>query len=64
MHKDKPPGWFEFDARSARHAVWMGLLAGILLSFLVHATLVIVRADAGNTRRGMEAAKASIDTTR
>ena len=61
MHKDKPPGWFEFGARSARHAVWMGLIAGLLLSFLVHATLVIARADAGNARRGMDAAKGAID---
>ena len=57
MHKDKPPGLFDFPARSVRHAVWVGLATGFLLSFLAHVGFVIWRADPDGTRRGMEAAE-------
>lgn len=62
MHKDKPPGWFEFNARSVRHAVWMGISCGVALSFVVHFTLMVVaNADTKSKLQGGEAAKVDID---
>lgn len=52
MHKDKPPGLFDFPAHSAQHAIWVGLATGMVLSFLVHASLVITRPDPEGGRRG------------
>ncbi|MEP6809166.1 MAG: hypothetical protein ABI992_02905 [Chthoniobacterales bacterium] len=56
VHKDKPPGFFNFPARSAKHAIWMGLATGVFLSFVAHVVLVIKQADPDGSRRGMEAA--------
>ena len=46
MHKDKPPGIFDFAERSIRHLIGFWLIAGFLLSILVHFGLLLWRADA------------------
>jgi hypothetical protein len=46
MHKDKPPGIFDFAERSMRYLICFWLTAGLLLSFFVHTTLLIWRVDA------------------
>lgn len=59
MHKDTPPGIFDFPRRSVTHGVGVGLIVGILLSAVAHLGLLIWRADANGTeppRAGAEAA--------
>jgi hypothetical protein len=46
MHKDKPPGLFDFAERSIRYLVGFWFTAGLVLSLLVHTGLLIRRADA------------------
>ena len=46
MHKDKPPGLFDFAERSVRYLVGFWFTAGLILSLLVHTGLLIRRADA------------------
>lgn len=46
MHKDKPPGPFDFAERSIRYLVGFWLTAGLVLSMFVHTGLLIWRADA------------------
>ena len=46
MHKDKPPGPFDFAERSIRYLVGFWLLAGLVLSMLVHTGMLIWREDA------------------
>ena len=36
MHKDKPPGLFDFAERSIRYLVGFWFTAGLILSLLVH----------------------------
>ena len=45
MHKDKPPGPFDFAERSIRYLVGFWLIAGLALSLLVHTGMLIWRAD-------------------
>ena len=45
MHKDKPPGIFDFAERSIRHLIGFWLISGFILSVLVHFGLLIWRAD-------------------
>jgi hypothetical protein len=45
VHKDKPPGIFDFAHRSLRHTIGLGLMAGFVLSILVHVGLLICRVD-------------------
>ena len=46
MHKDKPPGLFDFAERSIRYLVGFWFAAGLILSLLVHTGILIRRADA------------------
>ena len=46
MHKDKPPGLFDFAERSIRYLVGFWFTAGLILSLLVHTGILIRRADA------------------
>ena len=46
MHKNKPPGLFDFAERSIRYLVGFWFIAGLVLSLLVHTGMVIRRADA------------------
>lgn len=60
MHKDKPPGIFDFPHRSVGHGVGLGLAFGVLLSFLVHLGFLTMRADPAGAERplaGVEAAQ-------
>jgi hypothetical protein len=45
MHKDKPPGIFDFAQRSIRYLIGFWLAAGLLLSFFVHVGLLVWRVD-------------------
>jgi hypothetical protein len=46
MHKDKPPGPFDFAERSIRYLIGFWLTAGLILSMFVHTGMLIWRADA------------------
>jgi hypothetical protein len=46
MHKDKPPGPFDFAERSIRYLVGFWLTTGFVLSILVHTGMLVWRADA------------------
>jgi hypothetical protein len=46
MHKDRPPGLFDFANRSIRYLVGFWFASGVLLSILVHTGLLVWRADA------------------
>lgn len=46
MHKDKPPGLFDFAERSIRYLVGFWFTAGLILSILVHTGMLVWRADA------------------
>jgi hypothetical protein len=46
MHKDKPPGVFEFSARPVQHAVTLGLATGVVLSILAYVGMTLWGADA------------------
>ena len=46
MHKDRPPGIFDFADRSVRYLVGFWFTSGLILSILVHTGLLIWRADA------------------
>jgi hypothetical protein len=46
MHKDKPPGPFDFAERSIRYLVGFWLTAGLALSILVHTGILIWRDNA------------------
>ncbi|CAN5552691.1 hypothetical protein BH18VER1_BH18VER1_16530 [soil metagenome] len=45
MHKDKPPGPFEFASRSVGHAVGFGLACGAVLSIVAYVALALWGAD-------------------
>ena len=46
MHKDRPPGLFDFADRSIRYLVGFWFTSGLILSILVHTSLLVWRADA------------------
>lgn len=46
MHKDKPPGLFEFTSRPVQHAVAFGLATGVVLSILIYVGMTLWGADA------------------
>jgi hypothetical protein len=50
MHKDKPPGIFEFTARPVQHAVTLGLATGVVLSILAYIGMTLWGADASARR--------------
>jgi len=49
MHKDLPPGAFDFERRSLRYTISFGLLIGLILSIFVYGAVFIWRADRGGT---------------
>lgn len=57
MHKDKPPGLFDFASHGVMHAVWVGLGCGFGLALLARVAVMIVTAEPDGTARGMDAAK-------
>jgi hypothetical protein len=64
MHKDKPPGPFDFAERSIRYLVGFWVTAGLILSILVHTTMLVWRADRKNpdskpNQEALEAATAA-----
>jgi|GEM_PF-2309718 len=46
MHRDKPPGPFDFATRSIRYLIGFWLTTGLVLSVLVHTGMLVWRADA------------------
>ncbi len=67
MHKDKPPGLFEFAARPAAHAVTFGLATGAVLSILAYIGLSLWGADSAarghpGTRETLEEATSAAQT--
>jgi hypothetical protein len=46
MHKDKPPGLFDFAERSIRYLVGFWLTTGLALSILVHTGILVWRDSA------------------
>ncbi|MDP9097804.1 MAG: hypothetical protein M3N48_02260 [Verrucomicrobiota bacterium] len=48
MHKDTPPGIFDFADRSVRYLIGFWFVAGILLSVFVRVGLLVTRVDADN----------------
>ena len=60
MHRDKPPGFFDFAERSIRYLVGFWFTTGLVLSILVHTGLLVWRADAKgpDSKRNPEALEA------
>ena len=54
MHKDKPPGIFDFAERSLRYLMGFWFVAGILLSLLVRVGLLVTRVDASDAPSSSE----------
>jgi hypothetical protein len=46
MHRDKPPGLFDFAARSIRYLIGFSFTTGLVLSLLVHIGMLVWRANA------------------
>ena len=51
MHKDKPPGLFDFAERSVRYLICFWFVVGLSLSILVRTGILIRRDDTGNASR-------------
>ncbi len=67
MHKDKPPGLFEFTARPPAHAVTFGLATGAVLSILAYIGMSLWGADSAargqpRTRETLEEATSAAQT--
>jgi len=45
MHKDRPPGLFDFAGRPTRYIIGFWFTVGLLLSVFVHTSILIWRAD-------------------
>lgn len=60
MHKDKPPGIFDFADRPVRYAVSFGLATGFVLSIFGYGGLSLWRADSGSTEAPREGADAFV----
>jgi hypothetical protein len=58
MHKDKPPGLFDFAERSIRYLVAFWFVAGLSLSILVRTGILIKRDDKGSATRNPDALEA------
>jgi hypothetical protein len=59
MHKDKPPGLFDFAERSIRYLVGFWFVAGLSLSILVRTGILIRRDDKAEAKRNPEALEAA-----
>lgn len=51
MHKDKPPGLFDFAERSIRYLIGFWFVAGLSLSILVRTGILIRRDDKRDASR-------------
>ena len=60
MHKDKPPGFLDFAARSIRYLVGFWFATGLVLSVLVHTAILVWRdsANRAGLKRNPEALEA------
>ncbi|MEY2558667.1 MAG: hypothetical protein QOE34_2092 [Verrucomicrobiota bacterium] len=65
MHRDKPPGLFDFADQPIRHLVGFWLTTGFILSILVHIGMLVWRSDVKASPRvddGLDAVeKAAVD---
>jgi hypothetical protein len=60
MHKDKPPGLFDFAERGIRYLVGFWFTTGLVLSILVRTAMLVLRDDASNhTVRSSDAIEAA-----
>lgn len=59
MHKDEPPGIFDFPHRTVRHSIGLGLATGVVLGCAVHLGLLIKRADSGGSEKPLAGADAA-----
>lgn len=60
MHRDKPPGLLDFAQRSIQYLVGFWLMAGLVLSVLVHTGILVWRdAKRSGPKRDAEALEAS-----
>jgi hypothetical protein len=58
MHKDKPPGLFDFAERSIRYLIGFWFIAGLSLSILVRTGILIRRDNKGDLKRNPDALEA------
>jgi hypothetical protein len=58
MHKNKPPGLFDFAERSIRYLIGFWFVVGLSLSILVRTGILIRRDDKGDARRNPDALEA------
>lgn len=58
MHKDKPPGLFDFAERSIRYLIGFWFIAGLSLSILVRTGILIRRDNKGDLTRNPDALEA------
>jgi len=63
MHKDRPPGLFDFANRSIRYLVGFWFASGVLLSILVHTGLLVWRADANGNGLKPDSETLEVKTT-
>jgi hypothetical protein len=62
MHKDKPPGIFDFAERGVRYLVGFWFTTGLVLSILVR-TVILVRGDtSGEINRRQNAERLEAET--
>jgi hypothetical protein len=61
MHKDKPPGLFDFAERRNGYLIGFFFTTGLVLSILVRTTLLVIRDNAGasNARKNADALEAA-----
>ncbi len=45
MHKNPPPGLFDFDRHSLRYTIVLGLITGFILSIFAYTGLFVLRVD-------------------
>ena len=57
MHKDKPPGPFDFAERSIRYLIGFWLTAGLVLSMFVQTGMLISRSDSSGQNSKPDPAK-------
>jgi hypothetical protein len=50
MHKDRPPGLFDFAERSVRYMIGFWFVVGIFLSILVQTGVLVWRSDFSGPR--------------
>jgi hypothetical protein len=58
MHKDKPPGLFDFAERGVRYLVGFWFTTGLVLSILARTTILVMRDDGNHVKRDADAIEA------